>query len=171
MKIRNKQDKIKTPGVFSITDIILNMFIFFFITFSLIAAFKKTGRESNIKNVDVPMATSGGGKAVEKMPLKVIINKTKNLELIDSNATLREITFTEEENTLNELKSVIKYQKRSFGAEIPDMPSVVIYANEEVVYDYVVKVLNAVKKPDPSDNLPGFSNVGITEDQRSSTQD
>ena len=79
-KTRNDH-KIKTPGIFSLTDIVLNLFIFFFITFNLIAAFK-TDRESNIKDVSIPRVTATSDIPIPIKPLRVIIKRKGSISLM-----------------------------------------------------------------------------------------
>ena len=148
-----KEQKIKTVGIFSLTDIVLNLFIFFFIAFNLIAAFK-TDKESNIRDVSVPRVTDAPSVPAIIKPIKVTIEK-------EGNANIVRIDGVDIE-TLGVLTSKIKPElAKKNGIEKfveqhnQEVPSVIIAAGEEVIYDYVMQVLNAVKNS-------GLLKIGLT---------
>ncbi|MBM4258532.1 MAG: biopolymer transporter ExbD [Deltaproteobacteria bacterium] len=109
----------------AITDIIMNMFIFFFITFSFLATFNK----SNEGQVDVslPKATSAA-PLVEKKSLSVNLTK-------DGGLFLNETPMTAEQ-----LKTRLQEEKTQ-GAEV----TLVVRADKEVQHGRVVEVMDIAR--------------------------
>ena len=155
-RTRNEYKIKKSGSVFSLTDIVLNLFIFFFITFHLIAAFKSDSKESNIKDMSVPRVTNSPSVPVIIKPIRVTIEKDGNTNTVRLDGVNVE-TLAEKMNMeiLEFLTSQIKLELAKKNGvekfeERPDqeVPSVIIAADEEVIYDYVVQVLHAVKNSD-----------------------
>ncbi|MBI3304543.1 MAG: biopolymer transporter ExbD [Deltaproteobacteria bacterium] len=109
----------------AITDIIMNMFIFFFITFSFLATFHKSN-EGQV-DVNLPKATSATPIA-EKKGLSVNLTKEGGLFL---DKTLM---------TLEQLKTRFQTEKAP-GAEI----TVIIRADKEVPHGRVVEVMDLAR--------------------------
>jgi biopolymer transport protein ExbD len=109
----------------AITDIIMNMFIFFFITFSFLATFNK----SNEGRVDVslPKATSAV-PSVEKKSLSVSLTKDGGLFLNDVPVTLEQ------------LKTRLQEEKAQ-GSEV----TLVVRADKEVQHGRVVEVMDIAR--------------------------
>lgn len=109
----------------AIADIIMNMFIFFFITFSFLATFNK----SNEGQVDVslPKATSAA-PLVEKKSLSVNLTK-------DGGLFLNETPMTAEQ-----LKTRLQEEKTQ-GAEV----TLVVRADKEVQHGRVVEVMDIAR--------------------------
>lgn len=109
----------------AITDIIMNMFIFFFITFSFLATFNK----SNEGQVDVslPKATSAT-PLVEKKSLSVNLTK-------DGGLFLNETPVTAEQ-----LKTRLQEEKAQ-GTEV----TLVVRADREVQHGRVVEVMDIAR--------------------------
>ena len=106
----------------AITDIIMNMFIFFFITFSFLATFHK----SNEGQVDVSLPKAASATLpVEKKGLAVNLTKEGGLFL------------DKEPMTLEQLKTRFQAEKAS-GAEI----TVIVRADKEVSHGRVVEVMD-----------------------------
>ena len=153
----------KSVGMFSLTDIVLNLFIFFFITFHLIAAFKSDSKESNIKDMSVPRVTNSPSVPVIIKPIRVTIEKDGNTNTVlldDMNVeTLAEKMNMEilEFLTSQIILEIAKKNGVKEFVERPnqEVPSVIVAADEEVIYDYVVQVLHAVKNS-------GLLKIGLT---------
>ena len=109
----------------AITDIIMNMFIFFFITFSFLATFHK----SNEGQVDVslPKATSAV-PSMEKKSLSVSLTK-------DGGLFLNETAVTPEQ-----LKARLQEEKAQ-GTEV----TLVVRADKEVQHGRVVEVMDIAR--------------------------
>jgi len=125
MKIKTHRSAIVSLESVAITDIILNMFIFFFTSFSLVYTFNPT-RESRI---------------IVKLPKADIKTPVDQTEPIIINITSRnEIFLKNKPKTLNELKSelqsLIAFNK---------MKPVIVRADKSVVFDRVVQVLDVAK--------------------------
>ena len=109
----------------ALTDIIINMFIFFFITFSFLATFEKT-REGQV-NVSLPKATSAT-PPIEKKRLNVSLKKDGGLFLGDTPATIEE------------LEARFKVEKAQ-GADV----ILVIRADGDVTHSRVVQVMDLAR--------------------------
>lgn len=109
----------------AITDIIMNMFIFFFITFSFLATFQK----SNEGQVDVNLPKAASAAPVkEKKGLAVNLTKEGGLFL------------GREPMTLEQLKARFQAEKAA-GAEI----TVIVRADKEVAHGRVVEVMDLAR--------------------------
>ena len=143
MKIKTHRDSIVSLESVAITDIILNMFIFFFTSFSLVYTFNPT-RESRIivklPQADIKMP------ADQKEPIVVTINSRNEVFLNNKPKSLRDLK--------TELESLIPFNKTR---------SVIVRADKSVVFDRVVQVLDVAKNA-------GVERLGIAvEDKTSST--
>lgn len=109
----------------AITDIIMNMFIFFFITFSFLATFQKAN-EGKVE-VNLPKAASATTQP-EKKGLSVNLTKEGGLLLEKTPITLDQLKarFTSEKAT---------------GAEI----TVIVRADREVPHGRVVEVMDLAR--------------------------
>ena len=89
--MRFRETRFKRPvnlDSIALTDIVMNLFLFFFITFNLFATFK-TGRESPLK-VILPSITKGTAQA--KIPIHEIrLTKTGELLWDEKKLTLEEL--------------------------------------------------------------------------------
>jgi biopolymer transport protein ExbD len=110
----------------AITDIIMNMFIFFFITFSFLATFNKS-REGQM-DVNLPKAASTTQPPAEKKNLSVNLTKEGGVFL------------DKEPITVEQLK--VRFQaEKAQGAEI----TLVVRADEEVSHGRVVEVMDLAR--------------------------
>lgn len=109
----------------AITDIIMNMFIFFFITFSFLATFNKA-KEGQV-DVNLPKATSAAPQQ-EKKGLSVNLTKDGGLFL------------DKESMTIEQLKAHFQKEKNT-GAEI----TVIVRADKEVPHGRVVEVMDLAR--------------------------
>ncbi len=125
MKIKPHRDAVVSLESVAITDIILNMFIFFFTSFSLVYTFNPA-RESRII-VKLPKADIKL-PADQTEPIVVTINNRNEVFLNNKPKTLRDLK--------TELQSLIAFNKTK---------SVIIRADKSVVFDRVVQVLDVAK--------------------------
>jgi len=109
----------------ALTDIIINMFIFFFITFSFLATFNKA-KEGQV-DVSLPKAISATPRPEKK---GVSVNLTKDGKLL----------FEKEAVTLEQLKARFQTEKTT-GAEI----TVIVRADKEVSHGRVVEVMDLAR--------------------------
>ena len=109
----------------ALTDIIMNMFIFFFITFSFFATFQKAN-EGRV-DVNLPQATSST-PPVDKKSLLVSLVKEGGL-FLDNTPT-----------TLEQLQSRFRAEKAQ-GTDL----SLVIRADKEVPHGRVVEVMDIAR--------------------------
>jgi biopolymer transport protein ExbD len=142
MKIKTHRDSVVTLESIALTDIILNIFIFFFTAFSLVYTFNPA-RESRII-VKLPKADI---KAPVDQREPIIINITSRNEIFLKNKpkTLR--------NLKTELQSLIAFNK---------MRPVIVRADKSVVFDRVVRVLDVAKNA-------GVERLGIAIEEKAST--
>ena len=110
----------------AITDIIMNMFIFFFITFSFLATFNKA-KEGQV-DVNLPKATSAS-PPVERKSLSVSLTKDGGLFLDDTPISLEQ------------LKIRVQTEK-SQDTEL----TLVVRADKEVQHGRVVEVMDIARK-------------------------
>ncbi len=109
----------------ALTDIIMNMFIFFFITFSFLATFNQI-KEGKV-NVSLPKASSATTQ-LEKKRLTVSLTKDGGLFI------------NEEEISIDQLQA--KFQtEQAQGAEI----TLVVRADQEVQHGRVVNVMDLAR--------------------------
>jgi biopolymer transport protein ExbD len=125
MKIRTHRDSTVSLESFAITDIILNMFIFFFTSFSLVYTFNPS-RESRII-VKLPQAAVKT-PVDQTEPIVVAINSNNEVFLDNRPMGLIDLQA--------ELQSLIASDKKR---------SVIVRADKEVVFDHVVQVLAAAR--------------------------
>jgi biopolymer transport protein ExbD len=142
MKIKTHRGMIVSLESVAITDIILNMFIFFFTSFSLIYTFSPM-RESRII-VKLPQADI---KAPADQKEPIIINITSRNEVFLGNKlkALRDLKI--------ELETLIAFNK---------MRPVIVRADKSVVFDRVVQVLDVAKNS-------GVERLGIAIEEKAKT--
>ena len=109
----------------ALTDIIMNMFIFFFITFSFLATFNQA-REGQV-DVSLPEASSAVPQ-VERKRLTVSLDKSGGLFL------------NEQETCLERLQDVFQAEREK-GSEI----TLVVRADQEVQHGRVVSVMDLAR--------------------------
>ncbi len=125
MRFKRQAQMLFSMESVAVTDIILNMFIFFFITFSFLATFHKANEGQ--MDVNLPKATSAS-PPVEKKRLSVNLTKEGSLFLG------RELV------TLEQLKTRFQTEKAS-GAEI----TLIVRADREVSHGRVVEVMDLAR--------------------------
>jgi biopolymer transport protein ExbD len=126
MKIKTHRQALLSLESIALTDIILNIFIFFFTAFSLVYTFNPA-RESKI-SLKLPQADIR--TPVEKSEPVIINIKSRN-----------EIFLGNRPKTLRELKSDLE----AIVARDKERP-VIVRADKTVVFDDVVQVLDVAKK-------------------------
>jgi len=125
MKIKTRRESFASLESIALTDIILNMFIFFFTAFSLVYTFNPS-RESKIA-IKLPQADVKS--PVDKTnPIVIGINNRNEIFLDNRPRALGEVRA--------ELRSLIALDKDR---------SVIIRADKSVVFDRVVQVLDAAR--------------------------
>jgi biopolymer transport protein ExbD len=125
MKIKTHRDSLVSLESVAITDIILNMFIFFFTSFSLVYTFNPA-RESRIF-VKLPKADVKA-PADQKEPIIITIDSRNDIFLNNKSKNLK--------NLKTELESLIASNKTK---------PVIVRADKTVVIDRVVQVLDVAK--------------------------
>lgn len=139
MKIKARRDFRVSLESLAFTDIILNIFIFFFTAFSLIYTFNPM-RESKII-IKLPQADIRT-PADQKEPVIVNINSRNELFLMSKPTSLRDLK--------KELETLLAFSK-----ERP----VIVRADKNVVFDRVVQVLDVAKSS-------GVERLGIAIEER-----
>ncbi|MBN1497641.1 MAG: biopolymer transporter ExbD [Spirochaetes bacterium] len=126
MKIKTANKQFLSLESVAMTDIIMNMFVFFFITFSLLYTFNPK-QESKIK-VNLPK-----GMTVTKIrgenPLVVTVNEKNEIYVADNRVS---------EQALH--AELLKYSKDA------QKNGVIVKADRRASVDYFVKVLDAAKQ-------------------------
>lgn len=140
MKIKTRRDSIVSLESVAITDIILNMFIFFFTSFSLVYTFNPA-RESRII-VKLPQADIKS-PVDQTEPIVVTINNRNEVFLKNQSKNLRDLR--------TELESLIAFNKTR---------PVIVRADKSVVFDRVVQVLDVAKNA-------GVERLGIAIEEKS----
>ena len=125
MKIKTHRESFASLESIAITDIILNMFIFFFTAFSLVYTFNPQ-RESNL-SIKLPQADVRS-PADQANPIVISINSRNEIFLDNRLKTLGELR--------PELQSLIAFDKNR---------AVIVRADKRVVFDRVVQVLDVTK--------------------------
>ena len=125
MKIKTHRDSVLTLESIAFTDIILNIFIFFFTAFSLVYTFNPM-RESRII-VKLPQADIKA-PGDQKEPIIVTINSRSEVFLNNRPKSLKNLKI--------ELRTLIAFNK---------MRPVIVRADKSVVFDRVVQVLDVAK--------------------------
>lgn len=139
MKIKTNRDSILTLESIALTDIILNIFIFFFTAFSLVYTFNPA-RESRIM-IKLPQADVKT-PVEQKEPIVININSRNEIFLGSKPKTLRELK--------TELQTLISINK---------MRAVIVRADKDVVFNHVVQVLDVAKNV-------GVERLGIAIEER-----
>ena len=140
MKIRMHQVPNASLESFAITDIILNIFIFFFTAFSVIYTFNPN-RESKIM-IKLPQADVKTPPD-QANPIIVTINPRNEVFLNNKPKTMKELE--------GELRPLVASNK---------MRPVIVRADKGVVFDRVVQVLDVTKKA-------GVERLGIAIEEKS----
>ncbi len=142
MKIRTHRDPALSLESTAITDIILNIFIFFFTAFSLVYTFNPT-KEARIM-VKLPQADIKT-PVDQKEPIVVTINSRNEVVLNNRPKTLRDLR--------TELQSLIGFNK---------MRPVIVRADKTVIFDRVVQVMDVAKNA-------GVERLGIAIEEKPSS--
>jgi biopolymer transport protein ExbD len=141
MKIKTHRNSVVSLESIAFTDIILNIFIFFFTAFSLVYTFNPT-RESRIivklPQADIKMPVD------QKEPIVVTINSRNEVFLNNKPKSLK--------NLKTELESLTAFNKAR---------PVIVRADKSVVFDRVVQVLDVAKNA-------GVERLGIAIEEKSS---
>ena len=125
MKIKTHRESFASLESIAITDIILNMFIFFFTAFSLVYTFNPS-RESRIQ-VKLPQANIKA-PVDQSEPIVVTINSHNEVFLNQRPQTLVDLN--------KELHSLIA---------VSNVRPVIVRADKTVIFDRVVQVLEVAK--------------------------
>ncbi len=139
MKIKTRRDSVVTLESIALTDIILNIFIFFFTAFSLVYTFNPM-RESRIM-VKLPQADVKA-PVDQQEPIIVTINSHNEVFLNNRPKTLRDLK--------TELQSLIAFSK---------LRPVIVRADRNVIFDRVVQVMDVAKNA-------GVERLGIAIEER-----
>jgi biopolymer transport protein ExbD len=142
MKIKTRRDSVVTLESIALTDIILNIFIFFFTAFSLVYTFNPM-RESRII-VKLPQADVKA-PVDQKEPIIVTINSRNEIFLNNRPKSLRDLK--------KELQSLIAFSK---------MRPVIVRADKTVIFDRVVQVMDVAKNA-------GVERLGIAIEEKPSS--
>jgi len=142
MKIKTRRDSVVTLESIAFTDIILNIFIFFFTAFSLVYTFNPM-RESRII-VKLPQADVKA-PADQKEPIIVTINSRNEVFLNNRPKNLRDLR--------TELQSLIAFSKTR---------PVIVRADKSVIFDRVVQVMDVAKNA-------GVERLGIAIEEKPSS--
>jgi biopolymer transport protein ExbD len=126
LKIRTNRESLLSLESVAITDIILNMFIFFFTSFSLVYTFNPS-RESRIQ-VKLPQADVRT-PAAQVEPIVVTIDAANRIYLGSKLTTLTGLTSGVES---------------ALGGDATT--TVIVRSDRVVIFDRVIQVLDAVKK-------------------------
>ena len=141
MKIKTHRNSVVSLESIALTDIILNIFIFFFTAFSLVYTFNPT-RESRIivklPQADIKMPVD------QKEPIVVTINSRNEVFLNNKPKSLKDLK--------TELESLTAFNKAR---------PVIVRADKSVVFDRVVQVLDVAKNA-------GVERLGIAIEEKSS---
>ena len=125
MKIKTRRESFASLESIAFTDIILNMFIFFFTAFSLVYTFNPT-RESRIQ-VKLPQANIKA-PVDQSEPIVITINSQNEVFF---NKSL--INFSDLNKELHSLIAVSNARP------------VIVRADKSVIFDHVVRVLEVAK--------------------------
>ena len=125
MRIKTRRDAVVSLESIAFTDIIMNMFIFFFTSFSLVYTFNPT-RESNI-TVKLPQAD-----------IKSPVDSKETIVVTINNRN--EVFLNKRPRNMSDLKKELQ----SLVAVNKTRP-VIVRADKSVVFDRVVQVLDVAK--------------------------
>lgn len=143
MKIKTNRDSMLTLESIALTDIILNIFIFFFTAFSLVYTFNPA-RESRIM-IKLPQADIRT-PVDQKEPIVININSKNEVFLGNKQKSLRELK--------KDLQSLIAFNKTR---------PVIVRADKDVIFDRVVQVLDVAKNA-------GVERLGIAIEEKPSSK-
>ena len=141
MKIKTRRDSGVSLESIAFTDIILNIFIFFFTAFSLVYTFNPM-KESRI-TVKLPQADVKT-PVDQKEPIIVTINSRNEVFLNNRPKNLRDLR--------TELRSLIAFSKTR---------PVIVRADKSVIFDRVVQVMDVAKNA-------GVERLGIAIEEKPS---
>jgi len=141
MKIKPHRNSVLSLESIALTDIILNIFIFFFTAFSLVYTFNPA-RESRIM-IKLPQADIKAPPE-QKEPIVVTIKSRNEIFLGGKRKTLSDLK--------RELQSLMDANK---------MRPVIVRADKNVIFDDVVKVLDVTKNA-------GVERLGIAIEEKPS---
>jgi len=142
MKIKTRRDSVVSLESIAFTDIILNIFIFFFTAFSLVYTFNPM-KESRII-VKLPQADVKA-PVDQKEPIIVTINSRNEVFLNNRPKNLRDLR--------TELQSLIAFSKTR---------PVIVRADKSVIFDRVVQVMDVAKNA-------GVERLGIAIEEKPSS--
>jgi len=142
MKIKTRRDSVVSLESIAFTDIILNIFIFFFTAFSLVYTFNPM-KESRII-VKLPQADVKT-PVDQKEPIIVTINSRNEVFLNNRPKNLRDLR--------TELQSLIAFSKTR---------PVIVRADKSVIFDRVVQVMDVAKNA-------GVERLGIAIEEKPSS--
>jgi len=141
MKIKTRRNSTVTLESIALTDIILNIFIFFFTAFSLVYTFNPM-KESRII-IKLPQADIKTPPE-QKEPIIVNINSRNEVFLSNKPKNIKELKI--------ELETLIAFNK---------MRPVIVRADKGVLFERVVQVLDVAKNS-------GVERLGIAVEEKSS---
>jgi len=141
MKIKTRRNSTVTLESIALTDIILNIFIFFFTAFSLVYTFNPM-KESRII-IKLPQADIKTPPE-QKEPIIVNINSRNEVFLSNKPKNIKELK--------TELETLIAFNK---------MRPVIVRADKGVLFERVVQVLDVAKNS-------GVERLGIAVEEKSS---
>jgi biopolymer transport protein ExbD len=126
MRFKRETQVLSNMESVALTDIIMNMFIFFFITFSFLATFNRS-REGQM-DVNLPKATSATQPPAEKKSLAVNLTKEGGLFLDKEPMTIEQLQLRFQ-------------QEKGQGSEI----TLIVRADQEVPHGRVVEVMDLAR--------------------------
>ena len=139
MKIKTSQKSFISLESVAMTDIVMNLFIFFFISFSLLYTFNNT-KESKIE-VKLPQGVTKSEGKGDNSSLTVTISSTNEIYLDGSKVTLPK------------LKSLL-IEKTSKRKDL----SLIVQSDKRASVDHLVKVLDTAKQA-------GMQKLGVAIEQ------
>ena len=142
IKVKTHRDLVLTLESIALTDIILNIFIFFFTAFSLVYTFNPA-RESRIL-IKLPQADIKS-PIDQKEPIVVTINSRNEVFLNSRLKSLRDLK--------KELQTLVAFDK---------MRPVIVRADKSVVFDRVVQILDVAKNS-------GVERLGIAIEEKTTS--
>lgn len=125
MRFKQESKALTSMEPLALTDIVINMFIFFFITFSFLATFQKN-REGQV-DVTLPQAASAA-PAVQKTRLTVSLKKDGRVFLGDTATTIAALERRFE-------------AEKAQGADV----TLVLRADGEVAHSRVVQIMDLAR--------------------------
>ena len=142
MRIEIKRRRVRLTAVLAITDVVMNIFIFFFITFTLLG----NPSEKRMTDLDMPFVVPDS----EPVTPPLIIPK----EAVEFEVTIKgenDLYFLGKQLEIEYLRRIgLRYltqiiDDKVFYEDSEKAPAIIVAVNREIAYEYVVKVLDAVK--------------------------